>query len=150
MLAVSLATAFVVTGAVALVVLARRPNVAAELTAYLQKLKDGELLSSFGLPIAAKVFGLLAGVAWCVAVYSAIEMLQWVKPGITLWDLAFNSMAFWDNSTWLPEARPHKQRFLTAIVIFFCLCVPSTVLGVLASSKSTKSEGTRAAATVMH
>ena len=133
MVAVILALMVVFVGGGVIVVVATRPTALAEIQAYVEKLKEGGAATI--LPVVTRVFGLLAGLAWVIAAFSAIEMLKFKKPEVSIWQLAVNGLAFFDDANWLPQAQPHKQRLVTAFVWFFCLVIPAALLGILSSAK---------------
>ena len=85
-----------------------------------------------------KMLGLLATIACITAIVSAIQMLQYrhVELGV----LVLNGMAFFDDASWQPEALPHRQRFVAAVVSFFVTCVPCVLLGVALSATSAKKD----------
>lgn len=61
----------------------------------------------------------IAGLAWIVALVSAISMSKRGEPGKGLAWMATNGRAFFSGKGFTAAAQPYRRRFLGAAAIFF-------------------------------
>ena len=69
--------------------------------------------------------------AWFVAAASAMRLLGYRAPHVTLADLAFRGAAFFDPDNFRPEAAPLLRRFRRAFFSFFGAVFMGSALSML-------------------